>query len=486
MALFRESREKVQRLNAVWALAMKCREKSFEDLCRSGGDSAVMDLWTARPTGPWKLSFLETNLAALAQLTAKKKLKLRTYGSLFEVGSSAFFRNENDSFEILAGDVLGVLYQASLQIYRPADSLVLDSFAKQIHLRVYAEAKRLRQAKGPQMVQILKEQLRHLDADPKTYLHSRLGLRLRRDVALSLSSLVCNARQGLERLRSAYASKPDHRELVDVCVSVAKKVESQELFQFMELECVVDKALSIAAIRKIGDHSRGLVGSPKTEMGGKEGLYPVRDLQAQGDGLAVELKQVYVEKKPLVKQAASKQAAPERIEPVWEGDMSDWHTRQRLNQAKFRKICGAPILKMARASSRLISEEKQTKRVRFADAHSRPLVFALSVNTMPENATLDKNIIAAGARHFDQIGHVQKMKYPDGQGWFKDYDVFDRSHRPRQSGSDHDARIVAAELMREVKAEYCQSPAEEEVFDEVAESLIGEGSLDGGGSDQGS
>jgi hypothetical protein len=40
--------------------------------------------------------------------------------------------------------------------------------------------------------------------------------------------------------------------------------------------------------------------------------------------------------------------------------------------------------------------------------------------------------------------------------------------------------------MREVKAEYCQSPAEEEVFDEVAESLIGEGSLDGEGSDQGS
>ena len=47
--------------------------------------------------GPWKLSFFETNLDTLAQLTAKKKLKLRTYGSLFEVGSSAFFRNENDS-----------------------------------------------------------------------------------------------------------------------------------------------------------------------------------------------------------------------------------------------------------------------------------------------------------------------------------------------------------------------------------------------------
>jgi hypothetical protein len=97
MALFRESRERERRLDPVWSLAQRCRDKSFEDLCRSGEDSAVLDLWEARPTGTLKLSFLETNLDTLAQLTAKKKLKLRTYGSLFEVGSSAFFRNENDS-----------------------------------------------------------------------------------------------------------------------------------------------------------------------------------------------------------------------------------------------------------------------------------------------------------------------------------------------------------------------------------------------------
>ena len=36
-------------------------------------------------------------------------------------------------------------------------------------------------------------------------------------------------------------------------------------------------------------------------------FYPVRDLQVQGDGLTVELKQVYVEKKPLVKQPALKE-----------------------------------------------------------------------------------------------------------------------------------------------------------------------------------
>jgi hypothetical protein len=67
MALFRESRERERRLDAVWSLAQRCRDKSFEDLCRSGEDSAVLALWAARPTGPWKLSFLETNLDTLAQ-----------------------------------------------------------------------------------------------------------------------------------------------------------------------------------------------------------------------------------------------------------------------------------------------------------------------------------------------------------------------------------------------------------------------------------
>ena len=47
--------------------------------------------------------------------------------------------------------------------------------------------------------------------------------------------------------------------------------------------------------------------------------------------------------------------------------------------------------------------------------------------------------------------------------------------------SDHGAANVAAELVRELKQAYCQSPIEEEVFDEIADSLVGEGSLDGDG-----
>ena len=478
MGLFGESREKTQRVDAVRELAIACEGKSFVDLCLSKAHASVTDLWAARPTGPWNLRFLRTNLATLAQLTAKKKLKLRTYGSLFEVGSSALFRTENDSFEILAGDVLGVLYQASLQIYRPADSLVLDSRANEIHADVYAEASRFSQAKGPHLVQILKERLRDLDADPKAYLHSRTGLRSRRDVALSLSNLVCNARQGLERLRGAYAANPLHRRLVDACVSVARKIESQEVFQFMELECVVDRSLSIAAIKKIGSRKRGgLVNSAHKEGG--EGFYPVRDGNPQGGGPTVELKEVYVEKKPLVKRSALKQPVSEKIEPVWEGDMSDVHTRQRLNQAKFRKICEAPIFKTAIVSSRLISEEKQKKRFRFADAESRPLVWALSVNTTPENAILDQNLIKAGAKTHAEIGYYQQMKYPDKTGQFHFFDVHDQTHMRPMPRSDHEAANVAAALVMELEREYCQSPIEEEVFEEIADSLIGEGSMEG-------
>jgi len=481
MGWFRESPEKIQRVGAVWDLARACEGKSFVDLCLSKAYAPVTDLWAARPTGPWNLRFLLANLATLAQLTARKKLKLRTYGSLFEVGSSAVFRTENDSFEILAGDVLGVLYQASLQIYRPADSLVLASHANQIHADVYWKADGLSRAKGPQLVQILKERLRDLDADPKTYLHSRTGLRSRRDVAESLSNLVCNARKGLERLRGAYAAKEDHRSLVDKCVSVARKIESQDVFQFMELECVIDRSLSIAAIKKLGVKERdGLVNSPKKE-GVSEGFYPVREVKPQGVGLAVGIKEVYLEKKPLLKQADLKQAAPETIEPVWEGDMSDLNARQRLNQSKFRKICEAPIFKTAIVSSRLISEEKKKKSVRFADAESRPLVWALSVNMNHENAALDKKLIAAGAKTHADIGYVPVTKYPDKKGKLHFADVNDQTNLPPKPISDHDAAKVAAELVRELKRAYCQSPIEEEVFSDVADSLVGEGSMDGDG-----
>ena len=484
MGWFRESPEKIERVDAVWDLARACEGKSFVDLCLSKAYKPVTDLWAARPTGPWNLRFLLANLATLSQLTAKKKLKLRTYGSLFEVGSSALFRTENDSFELLAGDVLGVLYQASLQIYRPADSLVLASHANQIHKDVYWDEKGRSRAKSPQLVQILKERLRDLDADPKTYLQSRTGLRSRRDVAESLSNLVCNARKGLERLRGAYAAKEDHRSLVDKCVSVAKKIESQEVFQFMELECVIDRSLSIAAIKKMGGVKErgGLVNTPYEE-GVSEGFYPVREVKPQGGGLAVGIKEVYLEKKPLLKQAALKQAAPETIEPVWEGDMSDLNARQRLNQSKFRKICEAPIFKTAIVSSRLISEEKKKKSVRFADAASRPLVWALSVNMNHENLALDKKLIAAGARTHAEIGYVPVTKYPDPKkkDVFLFWDKNDTTNLPPKPISDHDAANVAAELVRELKRAYCQSPIEEEVFLDVADSLVGEGSMDGDG-----
>ena len=176
-----------------------------------------------------------------------------------------------------------------------------------------------------------------------------------------------------------------------------------------------------------------------------------------------------------------KQAAPETIEPVWQGDMSDLNARQRLNQSKFRKICEAPIFKTAIVSSRLISEEKKKKSVRFADAASRPLVWALSVNMNHENAALDKKLIAAGAKTHADIGYVPVTKYPDKKGNLQFADVNDQTNLPPKPISDHDAASVAAELVRELKRAYCQSPIEEEVFSDVADSLVGEGSMDGDG-----
>ena len=73
MGWFRESPEKIQRVDAVWDLARACEGKSFVDLCLSKAYAPVTDLWAARPTGPWNLRFLLANLATLAQLTAKKK-----------------------------------------------------------------------------------------------------------------------------------------------------------------------------------------------------------------------------------------------------------------------------------------------------------------------------------------------------------------------------------------------------------------------------
>ena len=57
---------------------------------------------------------------------------------MFEVGSSiGLLRSDDDSFELLAGYVLGVLYRASLQIFCPTDRMLVEHLCRKLANQQY-------------------------------------------------------------------------------------------------------------------------------------------------------------------------------------------------------------------------------------------------------------------------------------------------------------------------------------------------------------
>jgi len=408
------------RVKNVEALAKVCSGKSFQDLCSSYQEHLVTDFWDKNEQGPWGERFLQTNLTTLAQLTHKKKLKLRGWGALFEVGSSnGLWRTEDDSFEVLAGDVLAVLYRASLQIFCPTDQMLLEEmYRKAAEVRYGDASASVFHGHSAKQVQHDKKQagqildMFHKGLTMDGYLRSRHTVKARKELAERLINLVVNARRGLEKMREAYQGndKSKQRQLVDACVSVAKKVGSQTAFKFWQVEGIVDRALVIQAMIK---HAPRWEGDVRT--------WAPDDAPRWNGELGPN---------------AEEQGRASRNQ-FW---ASQWSGIQADNRALFRQTMNEGGMT---GIVKRVSKELGKKQVRFADSESKQLVWALSIKTKAENkAEVQPAVLAAGnsglsgpalrAARLRASGQSQQIRYKwvddEGEAHYEWYDKTDEAN----------------------------------------------------------
>jgi len=406
MGFFGSSKEdpEIARVSALATLCSGGEGKTFQDLCNYNEDHFITERWEANEEGPWDLRFLQTNLATLSQLTDKKKLKLR-WGRLFEVGSwietkTGMFRTAGDSIEILAGDILGVLYQASLQIFCPTDRMVFEYKARAGYESAHAAASQsLPGARGAKLVQLVDEVTQELAADLRGYADSRPTYRLRLHTAESLKNLAQNAAQGLGRLRGAYKVGDRKRSLVDACVKVARRVAIQKAFKFGEIERIVDRAAAIEAIRAHVPYWLADVPAWAPDDA------PSWDGQ-HGPG------------------AETSQKLKQRTQ-WWQ---AQWALVRAQNQEEFRQVMNeGGVMEISQRC--IVAQKSKPKQVTFADSHSKPLVVALKIKARQEVHDDARKTLAAA---MEATTDMEKWRRPAGEYQLKQYEGVGKDGRPEK------------------------------------------------------
>lgn len=525
MGLFGRSQQTRERVKEVATLAQACDKKHFSELGfgnKPGSEGYWRKLWKDKPQGPWNLLFLAQNLGTLAQLTHKRKLKLRTFGALFEVGSSALARTEDDSFEVLAADVLGVLYRAQLVIFNPDDSLIDSELVRKAEQNAWTMARKHSTARGFAYGLARQDLLKELMENPLTDPFSNERSNLKAERATAFHGLLTAARAGLERLRGAYASKEAQGNLVDICVRVAQKIEGQQIFQYRPLQSHVGRAVTIAAAALVAQGDDGVAGptaaflngpqpaashprataywdhhhrlleanpshvlpgksprggpsdlnlAPKHVIGGKEDIYHATN---EYD----EPVRVFIDRKG----PKTKKTAPPPTRPVWDGDLSELAVLEARNKEAFRKqLNERGILLMAQASG-LIREPKQ---VQFKDAVGHPLVHMVTIETRREQMATPVETLTEEQKMQGVIANATSLRGRFYEGG-KEYNLKDHAERSCLPPAGNEARRRSFDVRR-LALQYCRSELEKQIFVEAAENVLSENndSMIGARSDDG-
>jgi hypothetical protein len=104
--------------------------------------------------------------------------------------------------------------------------------------------------------------------NPLSDLDSNDRMRLEVERVSGFHNLLAGARVGLERLHGAYGAKEALGNLVDVCVPVAKKIESEEIYQYHPVQAVVGRAVTRAAAALNAAGGTGVAGPTTAFLNG--------------------------------------------------------------------------------------------------------------------------------------------------------------------------------------------------------------------------